>query len=176
MKLKLKQLQYFIDAARYNSISIAAEKNHITQSALSSSITNLENELNILLLERNCKGVQPTNIGVQVIEKAGEIFSIIENIRALSPNYQSEMINIAAIPCICDYLIPECIMSLTKNKLPLKISIHTDETTEIISNVTSGFSSLGLIINNNIINLGTLKYQPLFTDRYVLYVGQLSPL
>ncbi|MTI80339.1 MAG: LysR family transcriptional regulator [Firmicutes bacterium] len=174
--MKLTQLQYLIEAAKYNSISIAAEKNYISQSALSSSISNLEKELNIILLERNCKGVQPTQTGELVIDKVKEVFSLIEEIRALSPDHQMDMINIAAIPCICDYLIPECIRSLTKNKQLLKISVHTDETTEIIRNVTSGFSSLGLIINDNIINLGTLKYQPLFTDRYVLYVGQLSPL
>lgn len=174
--MKLTQLQYFIEAAKYNSISIAAEKNYISQSALSSSITNLEKELNILLLERNCKGVQPTAVGNQVIEKAVEIFSIIDEIRAFSPDYQSEMIHISAIPCICDFLIPECIMRLTKNNLPLKLSVHTDETTEIIRKVASGFSSIGLIINDSTLYLGTLEYYPLFNDRYVLYVGQASPL
>lgn len=176
LAMKLTQLQYFIEAAKYNSISIAAEKNYISQSALSTSITNLEKELNILLLERNCKGVQPTHAGTQVIEKSNEIFSIIEEIRALSPDYQSEMINISAIPCICDFLIPKCILSLTKNKLPLKLSVHTDESTEIIRKVSSGLSSLGLIINDETLNLGSLEYHGLFTDRYVLYVGQQSPL
>lgn len=176
LTMKLTQLQYFIEAAKYNSISVAAEKNYISQSALSSSITNLEKELNILLLERNCKGVQPTHVGDQVIEKASAILSLIDEIRALSPDYQSEMIHISAIPCICDFLIPECLMKLTKNKVPLKLSVHTDESAEIIRNVASGFSSLGLIINEDTVDLGTLEYHPLFTDRYVLYVGQLSPL
>jgi DNA-binding transcriptional LysR family regulator len=174
--MKLNQLQYFIEVAKYNSISIAAEKNYISQSALSTSITNLEKELNILLLDRNCKGVQPTHIGTKVIEKANEIFSIIEEIRALSPDYQSEMITISAIPCICDYLIPKCILSLTKNKLPLKLSVHTDESAEIIRKVSSGLSSLGLIINDETLNLGSLEYHSLFTDRYVLYVGKNSTL
>jgi DNA-binding transcriptional LysR family regulator len=174
--MKLNQLQYFIEAAKYNSISIAAEKNYISQSALSSSITNLEKELNVILLERNCKGVQPTHIGEQVIEKANQIFALIGEIRALSPDYQSEMINISAIPCICDFLIPKCIMSLTKNKVPLKLSVHTDESAEIIRKVSAGISSLGLIINDNTLNLGSLEYHDLFNDRYVLYVGKHSPL
>lgn len=174
--MKLNQLQYLIEAAKYNSISIAAEKNYISQSALSSSITNLEKDLNIILLDRNCKGVQPTHTGQVVIEKATEIFSLINEIRALSPDYQSEMINISAIPCICDFLIPKCILSLTKNKQPLKLSVQTAESTEIIRNVASGLSSLGLILNDKTLNLGSLEYHGLFEDRYVLYVGQHSPL
>ncbi|MEG6617276.1 LysR family transcriptional regulator [Peptococcaceae bacterium 1198_IL3148] len=174
--MKLGQLHHLIEAAKYNSISIAAEKNYISQSALSSSITSLEKELSILLLERSCKGVHPTHLGELVIEKANDIFSIIEEIRALSPEYQSEMINISAIPCVCDFIIPKCILSLTKGKQPLKLSVQTAESTEIIRNVTSGLSSLGLILNDPTLDLGSLKYHGLFEDRYVLYVGQHSPL
>lgn len=175
--MKLSQFFYLIEAAKYKSISIAAEKNYISQSTLSSAITSLENELNILLLERSYKGVQPTQLGEQVIEKAKEIFSIIDEIRALSPKYQEEMINISAIPCVCDLLIPQCILNLTKEKQhPLKLSIKTAESIETIHNVASGISSLGIILYNHLLDLGTLEYHELFEDRYVLYVGQRSPM
>ena len=174
--MKLNQLHYLIEAAKYKSISIAAEKNFIAQSTFSSAITNLEKELNIILLERNSKGVRSTQVGNIVIEKSNEIFSLINEIRALSPVHQAELVYISAIPCICDFLIPKCIVSLTKNNALLKLSIRTTESVEIVRNVASGFSSLGLIIDDETIDLGSLEYHPLFNDRYVLYVGQNSPL
>lgn len=48
----LKQLRYFQSVVRLNSFSEAAEKNFISQSAISQQIQALERELGFLLLER----------------------------------------------------------------------------------------------------------------------------
>ena len=48
----LKQLRYFQSVVRLNSFSEAAEKNFISQSAISQQIQALERELGFPLLER----------------------------------------------------------------------------------------------------------------------------
>ena len=45
VKLKFEQLFYFKEAVKYNSISIASEKNYMSQSSVSYSILNLEKVL-----------------------------------------------------------------------------------------------------------------------------------
>ena len=61
--VKLEQLLYLQEAAKYKSISIAAEKNFISQPSLSGAINKLEKELGVELLRRNSKGVSPTEVG-----------------------------------------------------------------------------------------------------------------
>ena len=43
--MKLEQLQFFTQAVKYRSISVAAEKSHISQPAFSGQISKLEKEL-----------------------------------------------------------------------------------------------------------------------------------
>ena len=78
--MKLEQLLYFSEAVKYSSISIAAEKNFISQPSFSSAITKLEKELDITLLRRNSRGVQPTEAGSAILEKVRGIFSLIQEI------------------------------------------------------------------------------------------------
>ena len=50
--MNLDTLHYFEVVAEEGNLSLAAEKLHITQPALSSSIKRLENDLNCLLFDR----------------------------------------------------------------------------------------------------------------------------
>lgn len=64
--MDFRRLQHFIHAAEAGSISLAANRLNIVQPALSQSIKRLENELNVVLLERSRRGVSLT--------KTGEVF------------------------------------------------------------------------------------------------------
>ena len=68
--MKLDQLHCFLEACKYHSISVAAEKNFISQPSFSSSITKLEKELGLTLLNRTSRGVTPTPAGVAILEKS----------------------------------------------------------------------------------------------------------
>ncbi len=74
--MKLEQLQFFAQAVKYRSISVAAEKSHISQPAFSGQISKLEKELNIKLLNRTTKGVTPTAAGVEILAK---IDTVLDN-------------------------------------------------------------------------------------------------
>lgn len=61
--LKSDPLYYLIEVGQYQSLTVAAEKLHVTQPALSLAIKNLENELNLKLLDRAYNGVTLTPEG-----------------------------------------------------------------------------------------------------------------
>lgn len=54
--MKIEQLHYFREAAKWQSLSVAAEKNYVSQPAFSAAISKLEKELNVTLLQRNRRG------------------------------------------------------------------------------------------------------------------------
>ena len=58
--MTLNQLYYFQTVARYENYRKAAEDLYISQPSLSRSIAALENELGVLLFEKNGRGVHLT--------------------------------------------------------------------------------------------------------------------
>lgn len=175
--MKLDQLYYFSEAAKYRSISIAAEKNYISQPTLSGSINKLERELGTTLLYRSSRGVTPTEIGEVVLEKTHLIFDSLEDIQeAVKLAEQRGTVRIVGIPCISDRIIPQTILRLKELDLDVLLSITTCESTLAVHQVAAGESGLGLVIHySGLEATAGIKYQPLFRDEYILYVGPFSP-
>ena len=71
--MRIEQLEYFAEAAKYHSISIAADKLFVSQPAVSIAIKNLENELGCILFERSKNGLVLTKIGHKVLKKCETI-------------------------------------------------------------------------------------------------------
>lgn len=86
--MSFKRLQYFIDVVQLRSITKAADKNNITQCAMSQQIKAIEKELDTLLLIRQRNQITPTDAGyifynfcVDSLEYHHEAMKKIENIR-----------------------------------------------------------------------------------------------
>ena len=78
--MKLEQLKYVVEIAKYNSMSIAAEKLHIAQPSLSLAIRQLEEELDTKIFTRSKSSSFLTEQGVEIYNKANQILEIIESL------------------------------------------------------------------------------------------------
>jgi len=76
--MELRHFQHFIAVAEELNFSRAAERVHIVQSALSTSIRLLEEELKARLFVRSTRQVQLTPAGRAFLEKAREVLRVIE--------------------------------------------------------------------------------------------------
>lgn len=175
--MKFEQLYYFKEAVKYNSISVAAEKNYMSQSSVSYSISNLEKELGIDLLRRTNAGVTPTPIGEMVLQKTEDIFKSLDDISEMVKEQKiTGEVNISCIPCMCDWIIPKTITYLKEKAADILLSVATSESSLVAHNVSSGISGFGILINYEGLERNTdLKYTSLFQDEYLLYVGKNSP-
>lgn len=102
-------LYYLIQVGNYESISIAAEKLHISQPSLSIAIKKLEEELGLQLLERTYRGVTLTEDGKKIVALASKAFSYFEEIENLS----SQRKNTSQLENITIYTNPALIHILT---------------------------------------------------------------
>lgn len=80
--MEIRQLRHFITAVEAGNLRKASERIHITHPALSTSISNLEEDLGKKLLLRSHNGVQLTYAGQQFFEVAQSLLRQIEDIRA----------------------------------------------------------------------------------------------
>src|SRR5438105_3085754 len=75
----LKQLTYFVMAARLGKISTAAAELNISQSAITTAILDLEGILNAPLLERHASGIRLTYRGQMFFTHAEHILEAVDD-------------------------------------------------------------------------------------------------
>lgn len=80
--MDLKQLRYFASVARERSFSRASVKLGIAQPALSRHIQTLEHEIGVELFVRTPKGVDLTESGCRLMEKADFVLRYVSEIKS----------------------------------------------------------------------------------------------
>lgn len=74
--MDLRQLEYIVKIAEENNITHAAEKLHITQSALNQQLLKLEKELEVPLFHRSRTNWRPTEAGEIYLEAARQMLQM----------------------------------------------------------------------------------------------------
>ncbi|MEO3761094.1 LysR family transcriptional regulator [Mycobacterium sp. B14F4] len=73
--MELRELRGFVAVVEEGGMSAAARRLHISQSALSQTISNLEHELGTQLLVRSSAGVRPTEAGSVLVSEARAVLA-----------------------------------------------------------------------------------------------------
>ncbi len=136
MDTKLDQYKIFIEAAKCLSFSKAAQNLYMSQSAISQSMTALENQLDTTLFIRSRKGVTLTHEGEMMFEKISHALDMImsaENELTNMKELKTGELTIGTGDTICQhYLMP--FIAKYKELFP-QVHIHiingtTEETIE----------------------------------------------
>jgi LysR family glycine cleavage system transcriptional activator len=105
----LHNLQSFVCAAKHNSFTRAAIELHMTQSAISRQIKELETQMGVRLFERVRQRVHLTDTGKRFLGDAKKIIQVTEDamLRAKAVGAKSAL-NIAALPTFTSrWIIPK---------------------------------------------------------------------
>lgn len=181
--LQIQQLTYFVTVAEQGSINKAAEKLFVTQPNLSKSISNLENELQVRLLNRTNKGVDLTEDGKKLYQYARTIQNQMELIHGLSSKERPRILSIASYPVITmGRLLAEFYNKHNQEGIALKLIEQRMQ--HVIESVESGEAEIGFVMSNNVqvkelkhmLHFKNLIYNPLGTDTWYANIGPNSPL
>jgi DNA-binding transcriptional LysR family regulator len=77
----IKQIQHFRAVFESGTVQAAAEAAHISQPALTRSISNLENELGLPLFDRSRSGMLPTEFAEQIAPRFAELLLELDDIQ-----------------------------------------------------------------------------------------------
>lgn len=80
--MEIRTLRYFLEAAREENMSKAAERIHISQSALSKQLKGLEEELGKKLFVRHSFSIELTEEGMLLRKRAEDLLSMADKITA----------------------------------------------------------------------------------------------
>ena len=187
--MRLKQLSNFITIAENGSFNGAAKALFMSQSALSSSIANLEEDLGFELFERAHNGVSLTPMGRMVYNDAGKILAQIdEQERSWKDAYKQRLscnaaLNIAVAPGA--YPIFSNIIRQFKQSYPnVKIRISERRNRFLLNSLIEGksdfivnsFSAVSVNDITGVLNEQLFCVKLLRNDSFKLAVSADSPL
>jgi DNA-binding transcriptional LysR family regulator len=78
--MNLTKLKYLVSVDRQGSITAAAQASHITQSAITKAVADVEDELGYTVFDRHARGVTATAEGRAFIDRAARILSDMDQL------------------------------------------------------------------------------------------------
>jgi LysR family hydrogen peroxide-inducible transcriptional activator len=171
------QLHYIVELDKYKSYVAAAEHCNVTQPALTMQIKNMEEELGVILFDRSRKPITTTEIGRKIVDQAAIILRQMSQIVDLANEYKdafSGELKIGIIPTVSPYLVPFFIKSFTEKYPGIRLEIVEEITENIIKKLKEGALDAGIIVTP--INTTNIEFEPLFYEKFFLYVSENHPM
>jgi DNA-binding transcriptional LysR family regulator len=147
MKISARQIAIFIEVAKQGGVSKAAEILHLTQSAVSMGLKELESQLGIKLFDRFGKKLVFNQNAEALLPKAIEIISKIQEFEGFA-SQQSLMSGgfvIGASTTIANYLLPKVISRFVQKYPEVEVSLKVGNTEQIIEQMKHFQLDIGFI-------------------------------
>ena len=175
--MDFRQLEAFVNVARYKNFSKAGKALFLSQPTISLHISNLEKELNAPLFDRTSKEVNLTPAGSEFLNYALDMINMknkaIHNILT-SQKKISGSIKISSSTTPCLVLLPNAIEKFQALHPEVKFIIEEKTSQAILEDVCSLTSDLGLV-GMQVENERFIS-QPLFDDELVFICSKDTPL
>ncbi len=139
--ISLKQINYALAVERTLHFKKAAESCAVSQSALSTALSEMEKQLGFQVFERNNKQVLITPLGRQVLAKAHQIKLQIDDLMKLGDSVNeplSSPMSLGIIPTICPYLLPLVLPLLQRQYPKLELQISEEQSLVLLEQVRNG--------------------------------------
>ena len=175
--MNLTQLIYLKELVHHGSFTRAAQHLGISQPALSTQIKNLEEETELVLIERNKKPVRLSKDGEVYYEMASEILQRIEVLKDLPFHLSNEVkgaLRLGIIPTLAPYFISLIIEELELRYPELELIVEELITETIIQRIKTGHLDAGLV--STPLEISNMHQTPLFYEQFFLYVSDKHPL
>lgn len=169
--MTIVQLEYLLAVANHGSFSLASEYCFVTQPSLSSQVKNLENELGVILLNRNDKPITLTDAGRVVVEKAnkaiGCFYNIADSVNEMK-NKVKGILRLGVIPSIAPYLLHKFLPSFISKYPDVNIEVREMFTRDIEAALKTGEVDMGLLAAG-FTSSEYIVEDVLFNDKLLLY-------
>lgn len=169
MNYSLRQLRVFVAVALAGSFSRAGERIGLSQSAVSHSVKELENEIGVRLLDRTTREVVLTDAGQQL---AGRLERLLEELNTTlldirSVGHQlSGTVRVAASQTISAHLMPQSIAAAALEFPAIRFVLHDRPQQWVLQSIRQGEVDFGIVIDP--IQASDLDCEPVLSEPFLL--------
>lgn len=144
----LRQLEYFIAAVEEGSVTAASQRLHLSQSALSMALGELERALGAQVLVRHRRGVRPTRIGEQVLTDARRLLADLHDLQTSARERQDGLMGRLVVGCystLSPIVLPRALGDYIERFPGVDISFSEGPQDVLIDNLRNGTLDLALL-------------------------------
>ena len=165
----LRQLRYFLALVEHQHFGRAAEASHVSQSAFSNAIQELEATLGRQLVDRTNRRVTITAMGKEIAVQAQlclrDVESLVELVRADAAPLTGRL-RLGVIPTIAPFLLPRVLPALRRRFPKLQLLLREEQTLNLHRDLLSG--DLDAILIALPFDLPHVEVMPLFREGFRL--------
>ncbi len=179
MAISFRQIRYFIAVADAGKVSTAAENLNVSQSAVSTAIKQLEEELEAPLFHRKSGGVVLTYEGYQFVGRAQNILAAVsEATRGLrrSGSTLSGNVRIGVTYTVAGYFIPQIMMRFGRSFPGVNVRLQERHRVEIEEMIVQSQLDIAVILVSNLENKEQISSKVLLKSRRRLWLCADHPL
>jgi LysR family carnitine catabolism transcriptional activator len=173
----IRQLRAFVAVAEDGSITRAAQRLHLTPSALSMLVSGLEGELSVRLFERTTRRMALSDAGQELLPAISKVFADLDNafdaLRQFSDR-RSGRFAVATSPLLAATLLPGLLASFRERFPSIRVDILDLPVDGIAQAVRSGQADFGVCTIDT--EPSDLAITPLYQDRLMLVCPDQHPL
>ena len=178
-RMKLHDLHVLMAVVQAGSMNKAAALLHTTQPAVSRSITELERTMGVRLLDRNPRGVEPTEFGRALLDGGTAMFDelrlAVKNIEYLADPTAGE-VRIACNPSLATRFLPTVIDRISRRHPRIAFRVLVKQAEFIHRDLIE--RNVDLLVARRVPDLegAQFDFEFLFAESYVVAAGSQNPL
>lgn len=180
--MDIQLLKAFIATAETGSISLAAEQLHLTQSAMSKRIAQLESSLGVSLFDRVGRSIQLREAGKALVPRAKKILQEVADTKQFMKDMEgsvSGLLSIATSHHIGIHRLPDALKTYTSTYPEVRLQLNFIDSEQAIDTIIHGDYELGLItLPEAILNhqITAIEHLSLWQDTMEFVVNHNHPL
>jgi LysR family hydrogen peroxide-inducible transcriptional activator len=175
--MTLQQLEYIVALDKYRHFVKASESCFVSQPNLTTQIKKLEEEIGVLLFDRETKPIAPTPLGEQFLSKAREILNNVKDLKEFVSSERNSIegeFKIGIIPTMAPYLLPLFLPKFIEQYPKTKLIVKELTTSQIIQQLKIGEIGVGILATP--LNEENIREIPIFNEPFLLYLNESSNL
>jgi DNA-binding transcriptional LysR family regulator len=174
MRFTLRQLEVFLAVARLESVSNAGKELGMSQSAVSSSLADLETQLDLPLFDRVGKKLRLSDTGRSLRARAEGLWQSAKDLDAAFGASDAARVRVGATLTIGNHLVPPLIARFLRASPGSAVTLDIANTEAIVRRVANFEIDVGLVEGE--LSHEELRVTPWQSDELVVFCGPAHPL
>ncbi len=175
--MTIQQLEYIVAVNKHRHFVTASEQCGVTQPTLSTMIQRLESELEVDIFDRTKHPIQPTALGVKIIEQAQKALREVHKINELiefETQTLSGKLNIGVIPTLATYLVPQFIQNFRNCCSTIELTMTEMNTATLIEALKN--ETIDMFIAATPLEEPDFLEIPIFYEGFKAYFSEDNPM
>ena len=175
--MTIQQLEYIVALNKFRHFVTASKECGVTQPTLSMMIQKLENELDVSIFDRSKHPIEPTEVGLRIINQAEATLRELKKVKQVVIDETESLsgpLNIGVIPTLSPYLIPQFIKEFKFNYPEIQLTISEMNTETLIQALKR--ESVDMFIAATPLEEDEFYEIPLYYEKFLAYFSKDHPL